>query len=155
MKPMVLFPAGAAALALTACAGGGILAADPSQFTVNSKPQGAEIYVMGKLAGNTPMTIRTKSIFPGAYGDEQSNQYGRIRLVHGGCAERVVPVDNAVLYNGLNVELDCGSEKTPVSSGHQKTGAAERLRRLETLRDEGLINDREYREKRRSIIDAL
>lgn len=135
----------------------------PETIAVQSDPAGAHVMVMGKDLGVTPLTVPVKAIFPASYPPEQVALYGRITLLKDGCAEYVATIDNRTLGRGLKAQLDCVSVTPPAPAvtpaQATETAAArapaQRLRMLEDVYKEGLINDEEYRQLRQRILDGL
>lgn len=123
------------------------------ELLITSTPTGAEVRVMGERVGVTPLRLPSKAVFPATYPQEQQSLYGRVRINHPGCALYEVPVSNKALEDGLHAKLQCDSAEAPASS--VPLGARERLKQLEDLKREGLIDEQEYRQTRQRIIESL
>lgn len=162
MKRQLIFPVIGALLG-AGCSSQQLLPADTSRFTVDSRPHGATVYVMGKAVGTTPVEVTRQQVFPVSYPETLQNEYGTLTLEAAGCQSYRVPVSNRILEEGLTARLQCHSlpaatEKpaaAPLRSAPSSSRARQRLIELKGLYEEGLINEREYDEKRRSILDEL
>jgi len=141
------------------CAG---VATRADEFSVTTEPPGAAVYAMGERLGVTPLTIRQESVFPVVYQPDQQHLYGTLLLRKEGCREHSQRVSSAALHKGIAVNLDCGGraveeaaeQREPAQPQAARTPAT-RLRRLDQLRQEGLISDQEYRAIRSRILSEL
>lgn len=153
-----------------------------NRLVVESTPPGAEIWIMGKLEGVTPMVFPSNKVFPEQFKPDETGLYGRVRLVKSGCESVTLPVSNDALSNGMKVKLKCaeaapsvvvtpsaspyGGPATAYGSGYGATPASaptpalplsvkERLQQLQDLRRDGLITEDEYQSVRKRILDSL
>jgi hypothetical protein len=128
-------------------------------ISVNSTPAGADVYAAGKRIGVTPLVLRQQDVFPVVYSTEERDAYGTLLLTKEGCRDHTVRVNNAVIRKGVDVKLDCGqmdiAKPQPEAPGTPPATIKERLLRLNELRDQGLVNEEEYREIRRKILGEL
>jgi hypothetical protein len=154
-----------------------------SSIRIASDPPGANLYIMGKHTGTTPMVINDRDIYPVTYGADTEKLYGMVFLRKDGCEEYSRRLTRSDISNGLTAVLVCGADTTAASlepvapqpteatdapmsvPAHQpkthtkEEGLAERrlkqLKSLQQLHDEGLISDEEENKLRRRILDAL
>jgi hypothetical protein len=173
----------AAWVAFTLGAGGtqaaSLLPKTSDRLVVESTPPGAEIWIMGKHEGVTPMVLPIKKVFPEQFKSDEIGLYGRVRLVKPGCESVTLPVSNDALANGMKVKLKCAEVvpavgvtpaaspygAAPGSSASALVPAAptpalplsvkERLQQLQDLRRDGLITEDEYQSVRKRILDSL
>jgi hypothetical protein len=137
------------------------------QLVVESTPEGAEVWIMGKRVGTTPGTFPVSLVFPAQYKPEDIGLYGRVRLVKEGCESVMRPVSTEALSSKMKVKLNCAAAAAPQPAAYRSPQAApaaapavpatakERLLRLEELRRDGLINEEEYRSLRKRVLDSL
>jgi hypothetical protein len=147
------------------------------QIEIRSNPAGAEILANGRHIGVTPMTVtpadnwNTGFVTAKDYG--VNYQYtGTLTLRMPGCKDFSANVDDAFLGKDIAVQLECGPNYQPVSAqpNQPQPGAApgaqtdyltseeimaRRLRRLDGLRNRGLITEEEYQQVRRRILGEL
>lgn len=101
----------AAWVAFTLGAGGiqaaSLLPKTSDRLVVESTPPGAEIWIMDKREGVTPMVLPIKKVFPEQFKPDEIGLYGRVRLVKPGCESVTLPVSNDALANGMKVKLKC------------------------------------------------
>lgn len=138
-------------------------------LVVESTPEGAEVWIMGKRVGTTPGTFPVSLVFPAQYKPEDIGLYGRVRLVKEGCESVMRPVSTEALSSKMKVKLNCAAaaapqaapaayrspQANPAAAPAVPATAKERLMRLEELRREGLINEEEYRSLRKRVLDSL
>lgn len=179
------------ALALSAAvtAGCASLGEQPGRIAIASDPPGAEVYVMGRRVGVTPLSVEQRLIFPPTYPSDQQALYGMVELRRTGCT----PVQRAVsvrgVARGVEVKLDCAAGTRPAAEAapaavpaaaptivpaaaprpdtpaatvppgaapSATTAAIEaRLRRVQELRERGVISEQEAQEQRRRILGEL
>ena len=127
------------------------------KISVSSEPSGASVYVMDKLVGLTPTMVDVATVYPVTYSQENETNYGRITLKHEGCSDQTIKVSIGMVSRGLKVSLDCqvtegpGIEvPSPVTSS-----VKQRLQDLQSLKDEGLISEREFQDIRNRILESL
>lgn len=144
------------ALCAASCAGHAFVAAD-ARTPVESSPSGAEVFVMGERVGTTPLELDDSLAFPLSYPPERRALYGKVVLRHEGCEEWQAPLSVKAARYGIVAELDCEPGVTPVEGSDE--GAApppsleQRLRRLDDLREEGLVDGAEWTRVRGRILD--
>lgn len=138
-------------------------------ITVTTQPPGATALVDGATIGTTPVRIVPADTFRSGFtagGDGLlSYRYmGKLVLQHAGCKEHVVEVDNSVLARDIHAELECDPanrapapdmNENPPPPAHGNDTAAQRLRRIDGLHEQGLISDAEYRSLRQRVLDSL
>lgn len=150
-------------LLISACSGNTLAPKNSNEILVNSEPSAASVYVMGKLAGITPVAIDSASIFPVVYQPDDAQDFGYITLTHGGCSDKKIKISARMVSDGLKVSLDClAKQEVPVAdtSPRAEKHVAEktvnqRLKELQAVKDDGLISEKEYQEIRQRILDAL
>lgn len=126
-----------------------------AELAIDSIPAGAEVSVMGESRGVTPLRLPTNTIFPVTYSPEKQSLYGKVRITHPDCAPYETPVSNKALEHGIHARLECKSPTTPAAVAPQAQTPRERLKQLEALKQEGLLDEQEYRQARQRIIDSL
>jgi hypothetical protein len=167
------------AVLLAGCSGIGNFAGSDS-LSLRSNPSDAEVYVMGQAVGRTPIEISQPTLYPSVYPQEQQHLYGVVTLKKTGCADFQRRVSGRDIARGLQVELDCGvdlSGNPPARAATVDTpraapeisdstdpnppmddaaqSAKQRLQRINELKEEGLIDNQEYRAIRQRILDSL
>lgn len=151
---------------VSAISGASTLVAE--KFSVESDPPGADVYLMDRHVGVTPITVNERDIYPNTYSNEQANLYGKVIMRKPGCREysRFVTLDD--VSDGLKAKLDCSSTKSANESVSQKHDSdrrttepfprAERhlhqLKVLQELLDEGLITEQEEKEIRKRVLES-
>jgi hypothetical protein len=149
------------------------------QIEVRSDPVGAEVLANGRSIGVTPVTVTPANEWSTGFvsGKDYGINYqytGTITLRMPGCKEFSANVDDYLLSKDIAVKLECGPEYQPVAApagrpqpqpGYSPASRADyetseeimarRLRRLEGLRDQGLISEEEYRQVRSRILGEL
>ncbi len=156
MKKLVLLPVTFAWLAyLQGCAP---LRSNPDMISVESNPSGAEVYVMGKKVGITPLEVRQIDVFPLTYSPEQQSLYGTIVLRHVGCQDYTQRVTATAYGRGVKAKLDCVQKPAETTRTEQKDADASienRLQKVKELQDKGLITEEEAKATRRRILEGL
>jgi len=139
-------------LLMTACSGNSLAPKNNNEISVSSEPSGASVYVMGKLVGTTPTVVDVDTVYPVTYSQDNEQNYGRITMTHENCSDRTITISTRMISDGLKAKLDC-----PVSEEHAIEGKSvnKRLKELQALKDDGLINEEEYREIRTRILESL
>ncbi|MDH5785120.1 MAG: hypothetical protein OEZ16_05845 [Chromatiales bacterium] len=155
------------AASLTACGGNSLLPSQQQSFSVDSLPPGASVIIMDEAVGQTPITLTAHQVFPQNFDHSKQHLYGRVELHYPGCKPFITAISGQILSSGLNARLECRDEPSGVfapSAEHAKSFAGEerqektlkqRLRQLKELHEEGLIDEHDYREKRRQLLEAL
>ncbi len=128
-----------------------------NEVHVNSEPTGASVYVMGKLVGTTPTVVNVSTVYPVTYSQENEQYYGRITLMHESCSDRTITISSRMISNGLKEKLDCAEGKGQAVELRPTVDKSvnQRLKELQALKDDGLINEEEYREIRIRILESL
>jgi hypothetical protein len=127
------------------------------EITVSSEPSGASVYVMDKLLGLTPIVVDVDTLYPVTYPQEKQADYGRLTLKHEGCSDQTIKVSIGMVSRGLKAELDCQVAEEPEVEDAPAVvlPVKQRLDELQLLKDDGLINEKEYQEIRSRILDSL
>ena len=141
---------------VSACGGNSLAPKNSNKISVASEPSGASVYVMGKLAGITPVLLDSNNVFPIVYLPENEQDYGYITLRHEACSDKKIKITAGMISDGLRVGLDCVVEEaaTDKSSVVERT-VSQRLKQIQALKDEGLINDQEYQKIRSRILKSF
>ena len=144
-------------LLVSACSGNSLSLKNSNEIHVNSEPSGASVYVMGKLLGTTPTVIKVSAVYPVTYSQENEQYYGRITLMHESCSDRTITISSRMLSDGLKAKLDCTKGKGQAVEVLPLGGKSvnQRLKELQVLKDDGLINEEEYRKIRIRILESL
>ena len=146
-------------LAVAAGCGGVSTWTRADDIPVASEPAGAAVYAAGKRVGVTPLAVSQQDVFPVVYAPERQDVYGTLLLAKDGCKDHAVRVTNAVIRKGVDVKLDCGqanpAKPPPGTSGTPPPSIRDRILRLNELRDQGLITEKEYGELRGKILGEL
>ncbi|MBI3154997.1 MAG: PEGA domain-containing protein, partial [Burkholderiales bacterium] len=114
----------ALALAAAAVAGCASLGEQPGRIAIASDPPGAEVYVMGRRVGVTPLAVEQRLIFPPTYPGEQQALYGMVELRRPGCASVQRAVSVRGVARGVEVKLDCGAGARPAAEATTAAPAA-------------------------------
>jgi hypothetical protein len=166
----------AAPMAAALIAGCASVGAKPGRIDVTSEPPGAEVYVMGDMAGVTPLTLDQTRVFPLIYPSGKQALYGKVELRKAGCQPTVRAVSTRAVAEGIRVTLDCDEAPQPpartpandlvpgsatrvapaMPSAPVHTPAVDqRLRQVRDLLDQGLITEHEAHEVRMRILNEL
>lgn len=148
---------------------------------IRSNPAGAEVLANNRSIGITPLTVTPGDTWDTGFVTAKDYgvnlQYkGTLTIRMPGCKEYVTDVDDYLLHKDIAVQLECSADyrpltvapgqaggqpaygRAPASSADYETSEeimARRLRRLEGLRDRGLITEDEYQQVRRRILGEL
>lgn len=148
-----------AAMALTAACSGAVKEARTT--TISSDPSGATVLASGVPIGVTPITVRPDDVFPPRFVGFEYRAAGTLSIEKPGCKTYRRQVNDAVLSEDVHVRLECDPnfespqvEPSP-ASGTPEDGFAARLRRLQQLKQQGLITPSEYRQLRQKVLDQL
>ncbi len=140
---------------------------NPGSISVESDPAGAEVFVMGRNVGVTPLKLSAGDVFPSSYRPDQAALYGTVTLRHAGCEDYNKRVDTDAYSKGIKASLDCGNKPaqaapatptapaTPNAEDDGTSSIEARLRRVKELQDKGLITDDEARAARKRILEGL
>ena len=149
-------------ITLSSCGSGGIVSSQHNEISVTSNPSGASVYVMGDLQGVTPVSINLTRLYPATYSKEFSHLYGYIVLKKDGCKNKTVKVTHDITSSGLKENLTCkladkAVTKELVENGNRVVDKPVKLRlkELQTLKEEGMVNDDEYRKIRQRILESI
>lgn len=161
MKAKIFFT-GSLIMLVSACSGNSLAPKNSNKISVNSEPSGSSVYVMGKMAGITPVVIDSNSVFPAAYLPEDERDYGHITLTHEGCSDKKIKISARMISDGLKASLDCSVKEEPVidvppvvEKNVVEKSLNQRLKELQALKDEGLISEPEYQEIRSRILKSI
>ena len=162
----------AATATLPGCAANSIGPA--SRITIDSEPQGAQVFVADKQIGITPVVVVLDDIFPMHWtsrtkkDDEGFAFYRRLdtlTIKKEGCETYNAQVDTNDLARDIKIGLKCDPNyKPPVAATPPSATPAppaeadtleQRLQRLETLKQKGLISDEEYRTQRQRVLGEI
>lgn len=152
------------AFALSACA---TVGKSGRTIDITSAPGGAAVLASGVEIGRTPLTIHPDEVFPPRFVGLGYRAAGTLTVQKEGCEPNSRQVNDAVLREDIHVRLQCapgvaakptmaapaGMPATEADKGTRSAG--QRLREVEKLKSEGLINDDEYRRLRRRILDEI
>jgi hypothetical protein len=132
---------------------------------IQSDPSGADVYVMGKKVGVTPLKISQSDVFPTTYSKDMQDLYGKVTIKMAGCSDYVKTVNTKIVNVGLKAKLDCGQN----SPETQQTGSApqyrapaklsktveQRLQEIKDLQNKGLITEDEAKQARERVLNDL
>lgn len=138
-------------------------------ITIGSEPPGARVLADGRDIGETPITISQDEVFPPRMVNWSTYMVkGNLILEKQGCEQVLMPVDDNVLSNDINVTLKCDpnavvsvpmktwtTEKTVAPEMKNSNDNTQRLEELKRLYDKGVISDAEYQEHRKRILDSI
>ena len=152
--------------ALSGCAGGPV-----ERITIDTEPQGADVYASGRHIGVTPLEIVLDDVFPMHWTRRQDDddvgaavyrRLGTLTLEKDGCEPYSMRVNTQSLQQNIKAQLKCDPNyKPPVADkagGKEPAAAGEierRLRLLDDLRKKKLVTEEEYREQRRRILQGI
>ena len=156
MKTKIFFTC-SLTLLLSACSGNSLAPKNSNEISVHSEPSGASVYVMGKLAGTTPTVVDINTVYPATYSQKNKQNYGHITLRHEGCSDQIIKISAHMISNGLKASLDCliSEEQIIEVPAVADKSVKQRLKELQALKDDGLINELEYQEIRSRILKSL
>jgi hypothetical protein len=137
---------------------------------VTSSPTGATVYANGEKLGITPLHYKLYKVFPAGWKDMMFQAQGVLVVKMNGCNDYILNVNDYILSKPVHVELECdNADKSELKrSTQQDAGAASqqrvvlprnevetRLKRLESLYEDGVITEDEYKATRKRILDEL
>jgi hypothetical protein len=137
---------------------------------VTSSPTGASVYANGEKLGITPLHYKLYKAFPAGWKDMMFQAQGVLTLKMDGCEDYILNVNDYLLSNPIHAELKCdGADSSALQQpAQQDAGNASRqrailpraevetrLKKLESLYQDGLITEDEYNATRKRILDEL
>ncbi len=151
-----------------------------SHISIASIPSGADVYVMGKKVGMTPLKITDRDIYPVSYSNDVEQYYGKVILRKEGCGTQRRRLTRSEVRGGLTARLECKNNSPSISppalrpdkpsitatnpSTPQPESLAspsvlpekqlEQLRLLQKLQEQGVLSDDEERKLRKRILDG-
>ncbi|MCU7852346.1 MAG: PEGA domain-containing protein [Candidatus Thiodiazotropha sp. (ex Monitilora ramsayi)] len=78
-------------------------------LSVKSNPSGAQVYVMDKLIGETPIEISQTTLYPNTYDPDKEALYGVVVIKKEGCRDHSQRIGYRELIKSINADLTCGS----------------------------------------------
>jgi len=152
---MAAASAGLVTILLGGCSGMSV-SEKSDRIKLASDPAGATAYADGNELGATPLEISPGAHFRSGFAGMSYRYYGKLSFKKPGCEPYAVEVNDAVLARDIHAKLKCDPGYRPpglvAPAGDKYT---ERLERIETLRQKGLISDEEYKNLRKHILDEL
>ncbi len=143
----------------------------PKSITIDSEPQGAQVLVADKPIGTTPVAVVLDEVFPLRWtartkkDDEGFAFYRRLdtlTIKREGCETYSALVDTNDLGKDIKIVLKCDPDYKPPVAATPPAGAPvqadtieQRLQRLDTLKEKGLISDEEYRTQRQRVLGEI
>jgi hypothetical protein len=151
------------------------------EITIGSDPVNATVLADGVEIGVTPLTFSPSDAFRSGFtgGDSGLIAYrylGKLMVRKPGCKDYVTEVNDNLLSKDIHVKLECdpdyrppaaqpasapqpASTAQPATAPQQHTDMSasveERLLRIESLHEKGLVTDEEYRQLRKRVLDTL
>ena len=159
-----------AATMLSGCAGTGSSNETRSgQIRITSEPAGAIAYADGTELGATPLEFAPGSHFRSGFVGLTYRYMGRLSISKAGCETWSTEVNDNILSKDIHAILECDPYYRPAAAAPSSPAKPavpipepasgdpyiERLERLESLRQKGLISDEEYRQLRARILEKL
>jgi len=166
---------------LSGCAGGDVIPG--GQVTIKSRPVNAQIFVDGEMIGHTPKEINPNEVFPARWKNMTLQAEGNLTLKKQGCKTYTMKVNDSVLIQGIDVVLECSDAiaqeqvkqhapkmapapmmqtipavapaPAPVPQKTTETAIEQRLNKIKSLRDKGVISEQEYQQNRTRILGEL
>ncbi|MGD2052911.1 MAG: PEGA domain-containing protein [Gammaproteobacteria bacterium] len=157
-----------AVFSLSGCSDSAVKQEGPADVT--SSPTGASVYANGEKLGITPLHYRLYKAFPAGWKDMMFQAQGVLMVKMDGCEDYKLNVNDYILSKPIHAELKCdGADKSvlqaPVQQdtgniSHQRAifsrGEVEaRLKKLESLYQDRVITEEEYKATRKRILDEL
>jgi hypothetical protein len=157
-----------AVISLPGCSGSTVKQQGPADVT--SSPTGASVYANGEKLGITPLHYKLYKAFPAGWKDMMFQAQGVLTLKMDGCEDYILNVNDYLLSNPIHAELKCdGADSSALQQpAQQDAGNASRqrailpraevetrLKKLESLYQDGLITEDEYNATRKRILDEL
>jgi hypothetical protein len=138
-----------------------------THIKIESDPPGASVRLTGRLVGVTPISLEIAKEFPQHWTskietDEEGFAFYRqleyVEISKDGCEPVVKRVMKDELKSDLSVTLKCepaANAPTAKSAPASLGTVEERLKKLDGLREKGLITEDEHREQRQRILNSL
>lgn len=155
---------------LSGCAAtGGSNETRSGQIRITSEPAGAIAYADGTELGATPLEIVPGTHFRSGFVGLTYRYVGKLSISKAGCDTWSTEVNDNILSKDVHAILKCDPDYRPAAATPSSPAKPvvpipepasedpyiERLERLESLRQKGLISDEEYRQLRARILEKL
>ena len=164
---------------------GGLSSSETHRITITSEPNGATVIADGIEIGVTPLTFTPSDAFrsgftTGGEGILAFRFVGKLALKKPGCKDYVTEVNDNLLASDIHINMECdpnyrppapqpaispipapqpATSPAPVPTAPAQpaipASAEQRLHRIESLHDKGLISDEEYQRLRKRVLDTL
>jgi hypothetical protein len=158
----------AATTVLSGCAGTGS-ESQAGRIRITSEPAGAVAYADDAELGATPLQIVPGNHFRSGFVGLTYRYIGRLSISKAGCETWSTEVNDNILSKDIHARLKCNPDYRPAAAAPPSPAKPavpipepasgdpyiERLERLETLRQKGLISEEEYRQLRARIFEKL
>ncbi len=153
----------AATALVTGCASMESNDSHTGRIQITSEPAGAMAYADGAELGATPVTIVPGDHFRSGFVGFSYRYTGKLSVKKAGCDTWTTEVNDYILSKDVHARLKCDpnyqapSSAAPAAGGASRSAdpAIERLERIESLHQKGLISDEEYKQSRARIIEKL
>lgn len=151
------------ATVLSGCAGNSS-ASQAGAIRITSDPAGAIAYADGAELGATPLEIVPGSHFRSGFVGLSYRYHGTLSLKKAGCETWSTDVNDYVLSKDVHARLKCDPDFRPPAApapsplpcpSAPNRSYVERLERIKSLHEKGLISDEEYRQLRARILEKL
>jgi hypothetical protein len=157
-----------AVITLSGCSGSTMK--QEGQADVTSSPAGATVYANGEKLGVTPLHYKLYKAFPAGWKDMMFQAQGVLMVKMDGCEDYILNVNDYILSNPIHAELKCDevdrsalqapAQQDSGNASQQRTilpeGEVEtRLRKLESLYQDEVITEDEYKATRKRILEEL
>ena len=135
----------------------------PRAIQLVSDPPGASVFLAGDELGVTPLEVVPADSFESGFSGLSYRYKGKLVFKKPGCEPYTKQLNDAVAKQDIHVSLMCDPDyRAPAPApavGGDSVGASgdyeTRLKRIESLHDQGLISDDEYETLRKRILDHL
>jgi len=134
-------------------------------ITVTSNPTGATIRANGSKLGETPLEVDLAKSFSREW--VRGEDYGVVYRINGaltfeksGCSDYTVPVSETAPSDDISITLVCTGKKQTTNSSEpvnstNPANVEQRLKKLESLYQDGAISTDEYKQHRNRILGEL
>ena len=152
---------------------GGLSSSETHRITITSDPDEATVIADGIEIGITPLTFVPSDAFrsgftTGGEGILGFRFIGKLALKKPGCKDYVTEVNDNLLGKDIHIKMECDPNYRPPAPQPAASpapavpappaipaSAEQRLQRIESLHEKGLISDEEYQLLRKRVLDTL
>jgi len=130
----------------------------PEVANVTSTPSAATVYADDLKLGTTPLHHDLYDAFPASWKNSEYQAQGTLILKKTGCEDFAIKVNDSLLSKPVHAELKCSAttdNKASDSPDTSENSITKRLNEAESLFEQGIITEDEYKATRKRILNDL